>query len=351
MAGLRAGRTSRRFVLGVDGGGTKTLCLAVAEDGTLLGRGEGGPANPYSYGMERSWQSIASAVDSALAEAATAVETGWSGTAAAIYLGVSGVERPNDVAEVQARATTAGWAPEVLVSNDAVIALAAGLRGQGGPGVVVIAGTGSIVYGVDAAGRTARAGGWGPFLGDEGSGYDIGRRALIAVVRAHDGRGQPTELTDLARRELGFGQPEELITMAYGRGGKPPLERYAVARLCGIVSLAAVHSDAVAVGILDDAARQLVEGVGAVAGRLGLGRGAVELPVVATGGVFRIGGEVFSRAFQRELAGLGTSAGVLTRVVRPSLSPAAGAALRALGAIGVDPQRVALDPRLEGRDL
>ena len=357
------GKLARRFVLGVDGGGTKTLCVALSEDGTLLGRGEGGPANPYSYGMERAFGSITASVEGALAQAARAVGPSWPAGAAgadsvasAIYLGISGVDRPMDVEEVGARVAAAGWARHAVVCNDAVIALAAGLRGRRGPGVVVISGTGSVVYGTDAAGRTGRAGGWGPFLGDEGSGYDIGRRALIAVVRADDGRDRPTNLTALARQELGFDRPEDLIGMVYGHGGQPPMEKHAVARLTGIVALAAADGDPVAVKILEEAAAQLAQGVAAVARQLGFGAvlggtAGSALPVVVTGGVFRAGGEVFTKAFERDLAALRTGDGLAAQVVWPSVSPAAGAALMALGALGVDLDQVTLDPRLKGRDL
>ena len=343
-----------RFVLGVDGGGTKTLCIALAEDGTLVGRGEGGPANPYSYGMDRTWESITAAVRAALAQAqgqgsrqGLDQTPGQAARAEAICFGISGVERPRDVAEVQARAASAGWAPKVLVSNDAVIALAAGLRGRTGPGVVVIAGTGSIIFGMDAGGRSARAGGWGPVLGDEGSGYEIGRRGLIAVMRAYDWRGAATLLTELAQGELGYANPEELVPLAYGTKDKPALAKHAVARLSGLVFSAAGRGDAVANGILEEAARELALGVAAVSRRLGL---AGQLPVVTAGGVFRVGGETFRSAFAQELSRL-ESQGLEAETVRPSLSPAVGAALRALAAAGVDPSAITIDPQLEGRDL
>jgi N-acetylglucosamine kinase-like BadF-type ATPase len=104
------------------------------------------------------------------------------------------------------------------VVNDALIALVAG-AGEN-PGVVLVAGTGSIAYGRDARGRAARAGGWGYLLGDEGSGFWIGRRALLSVVRHADGRGPFTMLTELVLRHMGITRPAELIHETYDKDGR-----------------------------------------------------------------------------------------------------------------------------------
>ena len=113
----------------------------------------------------------------------------------AICLGIAGVDRPDDAAIVRAIMKRIGYKARVLVVNDALVALESGAPGQ--PGIVIISGTGSISYGRNAEGMAARSGGWGYVLGDEGSGYWMGRLALRAIVREADGRGHPTTLTRL----------------------------------------------------------------------------------------------------------------------------------------------------------
>src|SRR5438045_2968301 len=135
---------------------------------------------------------------------------------AAICLGIAGVDRPDDTAAVHSIMRRIGAKAQVVVVNDALVALVAGAGDS--PGVVVVAGTGSIAYGRDAAGRAARAGGWGYLLGDEGGGFWIGRSALTAVVRQFDGRGPSTRLTDMVLEEMQLGNPTELIHAVYDHG-------------------------------------------------------------------------------------------------------------------------------------
>ena len=114
-------------------------------------------------------------------------------TPAAVCLGMAGVDRQDDAQIIRDVMRRLGFRANALIVNDALIALVAGAGAS--PGVVLISGTGSIAYGVSPHGVAARAGGWGPTLGDEGSGYWIGRRALAAVMRDSDGRGPQTDLT------------------------------------------------------------------------------------------------------------------------------------------------------------
>jgi N-acetylglucosamine kinase-like BadF-type ATPase len=147
--------------------------------------------------------------------------------------------------------------------------------------VVVIAGTGSIAYGRDAAGRAARSGGWGYLLGDEGGGYWIGRAALSAVVRQFDGRGPTTLLTELVLTQMQLGNPTELIHAIYDSG----LQRHAIAGIAGTVHSASVAGDAVARDILARAATELTAAAASVINRLSI-RGDV-FPTVLAGGIFR----------------------------------------------------------------
>ncbi|MDB4893831.1 MAG: hypothetical protein JWN15_93, partial [Firmicutes bacterium] len=165
-----------RIVLGIDGGGTKTRCLAADGAGCILGEGLAGPSNYQVLGMDGAVAAVMAAVAEALGVAGADLAD-----VEAVCAGLAGVGRPEDHAVMTAALPFA--APVKLrVVPDAHIALAGALGGQ--PGAVVISGTGSIAYGIDAGGRTARAGGWGWLLGDEGSGSDIGKRAIMAALAA-----------------------------------------------------------------------------------------------------------------------------------------------------------------------
>jgi N-acetylglucosamine kinase-like BadF-type ATPase len=173
-----------------------------------------------------------------------------------------------------------GHKSRVLVVNDALIALVAGAGDA--PGIVVIAGTGSIVYGRNATFEAARAGGWGHMIGDEGSGYWIGREALAAVMRACDGRGPTTQLTADILSYLHVDDESRLPRIVYDR----EVPRMTVAALGPIVQHAAAYGDAVAIRILERAADELVLAARSVATQLEM-RGD-EFTFYLAGGVFRV---------------------------------------------------------------
>jgi N-acetylglucosamine kinase-like BadF-type ATPase len=167
----------------------------------------------------------------------------------------------------------------VLVVNDALVALEAGAPGQ--PGVVVISGTGSIAYGRNEKGEAARAGGWGYVLGDEGSGYWIGRAALRAVLRESDRRGPRTALSQLLLEHFGVAQAQGLIHEVYHTNLRPS----AIGSLAACVQEAFSQGDAVAVGILRAAADELEGSAMSVARRLGLV--GQHFNFILAGGIFR----------------------------------------------------------------
>ena len=186
-----------RYVLGIDGGGTKTQAAIVDETGHVRGVGLGGPSNYDDIGANRARANIAQAVTAACAPAGCE-----PAPFAAAFLGLAGIVSPADRAVVQGIAADLRLAPldRVGVDHDCRIALAGGLSGR--PGIVLIAGTGSSCYGRNAAGGDWRAGGWGSQIGDEGSGYWLGLHALQSAVRAYDGRGPATRLEADVRRVL-----------------------------------------------------------------------------------------------------------------------------------------------------
>jgi N-acetylglucosamine kinase-like BadF-type ATPase len=172
-----------------------------------------------------------------------------------------------------------GYKARILVVNDALVALEAGAPGE--PGIVVISGTGSICYGRNARGEAARSGGWGYVLGDEGSGYWIGRAALRAVLREADRRGPKTALTPLLLAHFGVEQPQGLIHEVY----QSPLKPSAIGALAMCVQAAFGQGDEAAIGILRGAANELESAALSVARRLGL----IGEPFrfILSGGIFR----------------------------------------------------------------
>src|SRR5947207_13224910 len=201
-----------------------------------------------------------------------------TGPPAAICLGIAGVDRPEDAAVVRGIMKRIGYKAKILVVNHALVGLQAGIGDE--PGIVIVAGTGSIAYGRNHRGEAARAGGGGYVLGDEGSGYWIGRLALRAVVRHADGRGRPTSLTPRLLAHFGAERAAELIQKVYHEELSPA----AIASLAHYVHEARDEGDAVAVGILNRAADELITAAAAVMARLEL---ADELfSFVLAGGMF-----------------------------------------------------------------
>jgi N-acetylglucosamine kinase-like BadF-type ATPase len=191
---------------------------------------------------------------------------------------MAGADREQDAHQVQGMIRRLGGGAPVVVVNDALIALEAGAPGAAG--IVVISGTGSIAYGRDGQGRAARSGGWGHMIGDEGSGYWIGKEALAAVVRDVDGRGPQTRLTRDVLAHFGVHDAAGLVQIVYDRD----MPRRQVAALGPVVQEARNGGDPVAVRILDRAADELVLTVRSVVARLELG--AEAFPVVLSGGAF-----------------------------------------------------------------
>ncbi len=259
-------------VLGIDAGGTKTVCLLADEHGTIVATARGPGANLHAAGEL--------AVEKVLHELMETAIGDRDVVPAAVCLGIAGVDREDEAQTVRAIMRRIGHKSKVLVVNDALVALVAGACDA--PGIVIIAGTGSIAYGRNAAGEAARAGGWGHLIGDEGSGYWIGREALTAVMRAADRRGPATELTTVILSHFNVSDVSRLPRIVYDR--RQP--RMAVAALGPIVQRAAQGGDAVAARILERAAEELVLAARSVAARLEM-RGDAFAFYLA-GGVFQV---------------------------------------------------------------
>jgi glucosamine kinase len=257
-------------VLGIDAGGTKTVCLLADDRGEVVAQARASGANLQvmgEFGVEKILHRV---MDETLGDRDIKLD--------AICLGIAGVDRPRDAQAIKEVMRRIGQKTPTIVVNDALVALVAGAGDQAG--VVVVAGTGSIAYG-RTEDRAARAGGWGYLLGDEGGGFWIGRAALSAVVRQFDQRGPATLLTDLVLAQMQLSTPAEVIHAIYDRG----LQRHAIAGLAGVVQRAMEAGDAVAGEILDRAATELAAAAASVVTRLGM-RGDV-FPTVLAGGMFK----------------------------------------------------------------
>lgn len=261
-----------RYVLGIDAGGTKTICLLADESGAVVSRARGAGANLQAQGELE--------VEKVLHEVMEGARAGRDDPPAAVCLGIAGADRPDDAATMRAMMRRIGFKSRTLIVNDALVALTAGAGD--GPGVVVVSGTGSICYGRDEHGRAARSGGWGHVLGDEGSGHWIGRRALAAVVRHADGRGPATALTPLVLEHFRVARVGDLVHEVYV--ADPHARR--VAGLGEAVQTAVEAGDPIAREIVEEAARELVTAASSVAERLEM-RGQV-FPFLLSGGIFRV---------------------------------------------------------------
>ena len=343
-----------RYVLGIDGGGSKTACLAADETGKLLGYGRGGPVNTNYVQHERVVESITHAINAAMAEAQLRTEQIET-------VCLSAPIDPDTLNEVTrcchlkhvtraAEGGTARWAASFWTDEHI--------------GVTVDAGTGSLARGWGKDGREAGSGAWGATLGDEGSGYWISMQAMIAILQAHDGRLNPTKLSKAVLNHLGVSDTLDMVFLvsqglvrttdadhvgvvpdsesAYSdeddspagglhfreRTRNEPLTRDEVATLCPVVVEVAKAGDWRAIEILNEAGREL--------GRLGVAviqRLDMEdevFAVVPFGGVFGAG-ELILKSFRETIHRIAPQA----IVIKPKYQPVVGAVVLALKDIGV----------------
>ncbi len=257
-----------RYVIGIDAGGTKTIGLLADETGKVLAKARGGGGNLRVQGelaTEKVLYDVLETLDA-------------PEPAAAVCLGMAGVDRPADKQVIGGVLRRLGLKRAVRIENDAFIALVAGA--PGGTGIVVVSGTGSVAYGVDPGGRTARSGGWGYLLGDEGSAYWLGHAAVRRGIRAADGRGPATTLGERISAKLGLEVPAGLVAWFYDQ----ERFRHRVAELAPLVQEAADDGDDGAEELLGYAALHLARAAQAVERQLEL---PDAYPLVLAGGAFR----------------------------------------------------------------
>ena len=269
--------------LGIDGGGTRTTAWLADERKPVLGRSVAGPSNPLKVGFAAAEREVLRAARAAFREAGLR----FAGLEA-VCVGLAGVDRPQVHRRLFAWLRRAIPARHHFLTSDAAIALRAAIGDS--PGIIVISGTGSISYGRDDRGRVLRSGGWGAPLDDAGSGYDLGRKAIVAALRDYDGRGPCTQLTAKIGAALKIPDITRVILL--------PLTPQDIAALFPLVLAAARRRDTVAQQLCEEAAKDLADLAMALLKRLGWQRRIV--PVVTAGGVFRASLRI-RRAFKRYL--------------------------------------------------
>ncbi|MFL6417069.1 MAG: BadF/BadG/BcrA/BcrD ATPase family protein [Bryobacteraceae bacterium] len=297
-----------KLYLGVDGGQTSTVALIADETGKVLGRGKGGPCNHVgpAQGRARFFSALGDSLDQACAQAGVSRH---DVSFVSACLGFSGGPQDKD-----AFVRELIRSDHYRITHDAEIALEGATGGL--PGVIVIAGTGSMAYGKNEEGKTARAGGWGYAFGDEGGAFFLARQVLRAALAFEEGWGQPTQLYNKLLDAANAMSADEILRRFYA--GQ---QRSVIASYASLLDEAERADDGVARLILVEGAGELAKYAHHVHRRLFPSLESVEIAYV--GGVFQ--SELLRTVFiERMRMAIGSVAH------RPKLSPAAGALLRAL---------------------
>jgi N-acetylglucosamine kinase-like BadF-type ATPase len=299
------------YVLGIDAGGTHTRCQIADEKGHIVSTGHGGPANTNFVSPKEAQNSVENALSVAFKSFGDSVET-------AVFAG------PHLPAILPRGISTRNRIRKRVFVSEFNASLAAGLREVGGWGVVILSGTGSFCKGRNWTGEEKCMGGWGPIIGDEGSGYDVAREALIAAVRASDGRGSQTILTDLICSRLKLSRIDELKAVLYN----PPMRRDVFAGLAECVFEATEWDDKTAEKILSSCGKRLARLALPVFNQL-FGWGDT-IPVVLSGGVLSRESSV-TRTLRAEM----TTFRPLAKTFVSAFQPVTGAVIIGLDSIGV----------------
>ncbi len=257
------------LLLGIDGGGSKTHVLLADHAGNVLGSGTAPSSNYQAVGMAAAITAVQQAIAAARVDAGIDPQT----EIAVACVGLAGVDRAGDRALWEAHLVREPIARRVVLRNDAQVLLAAGT--PDGWGLALICGTGSICYGCAPDGRTARAGGWGYLLGDEGSGYDIALHALRLATQTADGRADARALLHAVLTHWQLAEPRQLIAQVY----RPGVGRADIAPLASVVVALAAAGDHHATQIVLHSAHELARLIRAVVGQLHL-----HAPPLALGG-------------------------------------------------------------------
>ena len=301
------------YVLGIDGGATKTGVVIMDDSGAIVGQGIGGVGNYTVVGVEGVKTSVSEAVSQAR-QVAGLEDTPFDG----VFFGMASVVSPADRALIRGigEALQLASSDHIGVDHDCRIALAGGLSGR--PGIVQICGTGSSTYGVNAAGEGWRTGGWGRTISDEGSSYWMAVQAMKAAVRAYDGRDGETALLTMVLDFWRIGDVNDIYRPLY----VDEVSKTEVAQMAPLVIEVASAGDDTALAIIERGAELTAECVEAAARVLGMWGRPVEVALV--GGIFSAGEitlEPFRQAVYRRVPD--------SSLVHAEQSPVVGAAILA----------------------
>lgn len=238
-----------KYLIGIDGGGTKTKCVITDLQLNPLFETSGGPSNFLMQGTDK----VAETILGLIVRCVNNLQIEYSDVAA-IVLGTTGGGRRNDAEDLEKAITHLAAHKKIplnifRVESDARIALEGAFSGK--PGSILIAGTGSIMFGKDRKGNIHRVGGFGRFIGDEGSGFRIGQKGLSVVAKEFDGRGIKTLISDLLKKKFKIDSPDNLITEIYRNN-------FDIASVAPIVIEAAEQGDRAAQNIIESEAGELV---------------------------------------------------------------------------------------------
>jgi len=305
-----------KLFLGVDGGQSTTTALIGDETGRILGAGQGGPCNHVgaAEGRAKLTRAVQESLTRACAQAN--LDPAQIHYEAACF-GMSGGPEDKEAILTEILPVT-----QLIVTHDGLIALSGATAGE--PGIVTIAGTGCIVFGRNAAGRAARASGWGYIFGDEGAGFDITRQSLRAALRYEEGWGPATLLHDLLLQATGSKDANQVLHRFY----TDEYPRPRIASLSRLADEAAIAGNPVAAGILHNAAQQLASLTAAI--RQQLWKAGEPAQVAYVGGVYR--SQILLERF-RLLVEMENG----NRCQPPVYGPAAGALIEAYRAAGLHP--------------
>lgn len=311
------------YVIGIDGGGTKTRGVMAKLDGEIISHTVVGSTNYHAVGLENVEQRLKQIIDQ-LAGHERRQSVGY------ITLGLSGVGRPIDHERIGSILERLQIKEKAYLTNDAVIALIGGALSE--RGILVIAGTGSIVYGMYGE-NIARAGGYGQFLADEGSGYRIGLRGLIAIMKAFDGRAPEVPITNAVLEMLKLESPMQLVTWI----GSLTNIKEEVGKIAPFVLEAAEKGDPTCAKIINEEIEELILAIKAVVKKLNIAESKEKIPVVLTGGVLENSLYYFnllSEAIKRNVSNC--------EPIRPKAPAVIGAVIAAMKKMRMEPSETVI---------
>lgn len=266
---------ARSNVAGIDGGASKTVALIADVKGRILGKGRAGPSNYHNVGVQDATLAIRTALNRARIDAGTTEKPEIA------VVALAGIDSKQDMITASHFVKKSRIAQTSIVIHDSVAAIYAATKGK--LGIVVNSGTGSFAAGINSKGTYARAGGWGYIVGDEGSAYDIGLKAIKMAFRSFDGREKDTEVIELLKQKFRVKEVDDLVSRIYNNG-------FTVEQIAAVAPLVirSAEKDMISRRIVNEAGTALGELVCAVAIRLGMTK--QKFPVAAVGGNFRSGG-------------------------------------------------------------